>query len=87
MMFLSHPSFLQTDGFSDNVFPSEMATICRLVARSGGTEDEIAQAMADRMVEYSQQCMRSKTRVSPFESTSTWLFLASHSPSDTYESD
>ncbi|KXN89267.1 hypothetical protein AN958_06021 [Leucoagaricus sp. SymC.cos] len=56
-----------TDGFSDNVFPSEMATICRLVARSGGSEDEIAQATADRMVEYSQQCMRSKTRVSPFE--------------------
>ncbi|KAF5357913.1 hypothetical protein D9756_001579 [Leucocoprinus leucothites] len=56
-----------TDGFSDNVFPSEMATICRLVARSGGSDHEIAQAMADRMVEYSQQCMRSKTRVSPFE--------------------
>ncbi|KAJ3571893.1 hypothetical protein NP233_g3464 [Leucocoprinus birnbaumii] len=56
-----------TDGFSDNVFPSEMATICRLVARSGGSEDQIAQSMADRMVEYSQQCMRSKTRVSPFE--------------------
>lgn len=59
---------IQTDGFSDNVFPNEMTTICRLVARSGGTEDEIAQAMADRMVEYSLQCMRSKTRVSPFES-------------------
>ncbi|XP_006458135.1 hypothetical protein AGABI2DRAFT_115147 [Agaricus bisporus var. bisporus H97] len=56
-----------TDGFSDNVFSNEMTTICRLVARSGGTEDEIAQAMADRMVEYSLQCMRSKTRVSPFE--------------------
>jgi hypothetical protein len=60
---------VQTDGFSDNVFPNEMTTICRLAARSGGTEDEIAQAMADRMVEYSLQCMRSKTRVSPFEST------------------
>jgi len=56
-----------TDGFSDNVFPSEMATICSLVARSGKTEDEQVQAMADRMVEYSRLCMKSKTRVSPFE--------------------
>lgn len=66
---LSHLIFFQTDGFSDNVFPSEMVTICRLTARAGGTEDQIAQTMADRMVEYAQQCMRSKTRVSPFEST------------------
>jgi len=56
-----------TDGFSDNVFPSEMATICSLVARGGMTEDEQVQAMADRMVEYSRLCMKSKTRVSPFE--------------------
>ena len=66
----------QTDGFSDNVFPSEMATICRLVARSGGSEDTIAQAMADRMVDYSQLCMRSRTRVSPFESALTSLTFA-----------
>jgi protein phosphatase PTC7 len=45
-----------------------MATICRLVSRIGGTEDEIAQVIADRLVEYSLQCMNSKTRVSPFES-------------------
>ncbi|CAA7271708.1 unnamed protein product [Cyclocybe aegerita] len=56
-----------TDGFSDNVFPSEMVTICSLVARTGGTEDEQVQNMADRMVEYARQCMKSKTRVSPFE--------------------
>ena len=53
-----------------------MATICRLVARSGGPEDTIAQAMADRMVDYSQLCMRSRTRVSPFESAPTSLTFA-----------
>jgi len=63
-------SLLQTDGFSDNVFPSEMVTICSLVARGGRTEDEQVQDMADRMVEYSRLCMKSKTRVSPFESMS-----------------
>ncbi|KAF8910938.1 phosphatase 2C-like domain-containing protein [Gymnopilus junonius] len=56
-----------TDGFSDNVFPSEMVTICSLVARAGGTEDEQVQAMADRLVDYARQCMKSKLRVSPFE--------------------
>ncbi|KAF8636634.1 hypothetical protein AX17_003443 [Amanita inopinata Kibby_2008] len=55
-----------TDGFSDNVFPSEMVAICSLVARAGGTEGEQVQAMADRMVGFARQCMRSK-RVSPFE--------------------
>ncbi|KAF9532973.1 phosphatase 2C-like domain-containing protein [Crepidotus variabilis] len=56
-----------TDGFSDNVFPSEMVTICSLVARAGGTEAEQVQNMADRMVDYARQCMKTKTRVSPFE--------------------
>ncbi|KAM6500529.1 Protein phosphatase 2C (PP2C)-like domain containing protein [Amanita muscaria] len=55
-----------TDGFSDNVFPSEMVSICALVARAGGPEDARAQAMADRMVDFARQCMHSK-RVSPFE--------------------
>ncbi|KAK2466924.1 hypothetical protein APHAL10511_001182 [Amanita phalloides] len=55
-----------TDGFSDNVFPSEMVSICSLVSRAGGTEDDQVQAMADRMVDFAQECMRSK-RVSPFE--------------------
>jgi len=56
-----------TDGFSDNVFPSEMVTICSLVARAGGTEGEQVQNMADRMVQYAQQCMNNRMRVSPFE--------------------
>jgi len=58
---------VQTDGFSDNVFPSEMVTICSLVARAGGPEGEQVQSMANRMVEYARQCMKSGTRVSPFE--------------------
>lgn len=65
---------VQTDGFSDNVFPSEMVTICSLVARAGGPEGEQVQNMADRMVEYSRQCMKSRTRVSPFERGSLVLF-------------
>ncbi|KAJ8463392.1 hypothetical protein ONZ45_g17599 [Pleurotus djamor] len=56
-----------TDGLADNVFPSEMATICSLVARAGGSEDTLVQAMADRIVDYSRQCMKNKTRISPFE--------------------
>ncbi|KZP11994.1 hypothetical protein FIBSPDRAFT_898576 [Athelia psychrophila] len=56
-----------TDGLSDNVFPSEMISICSLVARSGGSEDEQVQTMADRMVDYAQKCMSNRRRVSPFE--------------------
>jgi len=56
-----------TDGFSDNVFQSEMLNICSLVARAGGSEDQQVQAMADRMVEYARQCMKNRNRVSPFE--------------------
>ncbi|RDB21375.1 Protein phosphatase PTC7 fig [Hypsizygus marmoreus] len=56
-----------TDGLSDNVFSSEIVTICSLVSRHGGTEDQIVQAIADRLVDYARQCMKSKTRVSPFE--------------------
>ncbi|KAG2020294.1 hypothetical protein CC2G_005652 [Coprinopsis cinerea AmutBmut pab1-1] len=56
-----------TDGFSDNVFPVEMVRICRLLARTNASEDEQAQVMADRMVEYAQKCMHNKNRVSPFE--------------------
>lgn len=69
----------QTDGFSDNVFPSEMATIASLVARAGGTEDEQVQHMADRMVDYARQCMKKKNRFSPFESMFVYMtFLLAH---------
>ncbi|TFL07583.1 phosphatase 2C-like domain-containing protein [Pterulicium gracile] len=56
-----------TDGFSDNVFPSEMVSISSLVARAGGTEDEQVRAMADRMVVYALQCMHNTKRPSPFQ--------------------
>ncbi|EPQ58128.1 hypothetical protein GLOTRDRAFT_72211 [Gloeophyllum trabeum ATCC 11539] len=59
-----------TDGLSDNVFPSELVSICSLVARQMGgrkTEDEQAQTMANRIVEYARLCMHNKQRVSPFE--------------------
>ncbi|TFK76454.1 protein serine/threonine phosphatase 2C [Pluteus cervinus] len=56
-----------TDGFSDNVFSTEMVTICKLIARAGGSEELQVQTMADRLVDYARQCMMSKSRVSPFE--------------------
>jgi protein phosphatase PTC7 len=62
------PSSSQTDGLSDNVFPSEIIATCNLVARAGGPEDQQVQTMADRIVEYARQCMVNKRRVSPFES-------------------
>jgi protein phosphatase PTC7 len=62
----------QTDGLSDNVFPAEMITICSFAARSGGSEDEQVQTMADHIVDYARQCMVNHRRVSPFESTSTY---------------
>jgi len=66
---------LQTDGLSDNVFPSEMISICGLVARTAGSEEEHVQTMANRIVDYARQCMAKKRRVSPFESMSmTYLW-------------
>ncbi|KAG5642190.1 hypothetical protein DXG03_003428 [Asterophora parasitica] len=62
-----HLTPLATDGLSDNVFASEIVTICSLVSRRGGTEDQQVQAIADRLVEYARQCMTKKARVSPFE--------------------
>ncbi|KAF8077955.1 phosphatase 2C-like domain-containing protein [Lyophyllum atratum] len=56
-----------TDGLSDNVFASEIVTLCSLVARHGGTEEQQVQTIADRLVDFSRQCMRKKSRVSPFE--------------------
>lgn len=44
-----------------------MVTICSLVARHGGTEDQQVQDISDRLVDYARRCMKSKTRVSPFE--------------------
>ncbi|KAI0320103.1 phosphatase 2C-like domain-containing protein [Amylostereum chailletii] len=56
-----------TDGLSDNVFNSEITSICSLVARGGGSEDVQVQAMANRIVDYARSCMNNMSRVSPFE--------------------
>ncbi|KAF9069631.1 phosphatase 2C-like domain-containing protein [Rhodocollybia butyracea] len=56
-----------TDGFSDNVFPTEMLSICSLAGRKDATEDEQVQTMADNMVTYARQCMMNRRRASPFE--------------------
>ncbi|KAJ3936848.1 MAG: phosphatase 2C-like domain-containing protein [Lentinula lateritia] len=56
-----------TDGFSDNVFPSEMLSICSLAGRKDATEDEQVQSMADNLILYARQCMMDRRRISPFE--------------------
>ncbi|KAG7092450.1 hypothetical protein E1B28_008804 [Marasmius oreades] len=56
-----------TDGLADNVFDSEIVTICSLVARQGGTEEVKVQMMADRMVEYARKSMMSRDKYTPFE--------------------
>ncbi|KAI0082669.1 protein serine/threonine phosphatase 2C [Panus rudis PR-1116 ss-1] len=73
---------LYTDGLSDNVFHSEMVSVCSLVSRQFATvprlldpsqvvssfqEDALVQAIADRMVDYAQMCMINKRRISPFQ--------------------
>lgn len=71
---------LFTDGLSDNVFMTEISTICSLVSRQFAVkprqlddreeearEDVLAQALADRLVDYGLMCMMNKQRASPFE--------------------
>jgi protein phosphatase PTC7 len=58
---------LFTDGLADNVFPEELAQLCALVSRTGVSEAEQVQAIADRAVEYAQLCMWKENRPSPFE--------------------
>jgi hypothetical protein len=64
---VTDPSF-QTDGLSDNVFNSEISSICSLVFRSGGSEDAQVQLISDRIIEYARACMYNEKRTSPFES-------------------
>ncbi|KIO34274.1 hypothetical protein M407DRAFT_240612 [Tulasnella calospora MUT 4182] len=56
-----------TDGVSDNVWPQELIAISAVITRQGGSEQEIAQNMADAVVEYAMKAMHRKDRVSPFE--------------------
>jgi hypothetical protein len=67
---LSHACF-KTDGLADNVYPAEISSIVSLVMRPTSTEEQQAQDIADRLVEYARSCMFKKNRVSPFESLCT----------------
>lgn len=58
---------LQTDGVSDNVWPQELIAISSVITRQGGSEQELAQNMADAVVEYAMNAMNRNDRVSPFE--------------------
>jgi len=73
-----------TDGLSDNVFPSEVLTICSLISRGGESEAQQAQSMADRIVHYAQQCMNNKSRISPFEKAASreGLYYTGGKPDD-----
>lgn len=56
-----------TDGLTDNVFNYEITSICSLIFRSGGSEDEQVQLISDRIIEYARACMNNARRISPFE--------------------
>ncbi|KAI0818611.1 protein serine/threonine phosphatase 2C [Irpex lacteus] len=59
---------LFTDGLSDNVFPTELVSICSLAHKFIQTEEDAqVQTIAERIVNYAQLCMKNKKRVSPFE--------------------
>lgn len=71
---LNDPEFtnpFQTDGFSDNVFPADMLSICSWTLshgqRTNASEDEQVQTMADNMVLFARDCMGDTAKVSPFE--------------------
>ncbi|KAF8514031.1 phosphatase 2C-like domain-containing protein [Gautieria morchelliformis] len=57
----------KTDGLADNVYPAEISSVVSLVMRQTSTEEQQAQDLADRLVEYARSCMFKKNKVSPFE--------------------
>ncbi|KAH9997285.1 protein serine/threonine phosphatase 2C [Russula vinacea] len=72
-----------TDGLSDNVFNSEITSICSLVFRSGGSEDAQVELISDRIIEYARACMYNERRTSPFEKAASMhgkLFTGGVSP-------
>lgn len=60
---------MKTDGLADNVYPAEISSTVSLVMRQTSTEEQQAQDLADRLIEYAQSCMFKKDKVSPFESS------------------
>ncbi|KAF8605232.1 hypothetical protein BDV93DRAFT_490502 [Ceratobasidium sp. AG-I] len=60
---------LSTDGLGDNVHPGEIIGISSLVGRRAASQPDqnLAQNLADSLVEYAVACMHSYDKVSPFE--------------------
>ena len=60
----------KTDGLGDNVHPGEIIGISSLVGRRAASQPDqnLAQNLADSLVEYAVACMHSYDKVSPFES-------------------
>ena len=69
-MLTNHPP--QTDGFGDNIFLREMASILSLSQKHDLPDELMPQFMADRLVDRAHQTMYSG-RVTPFQSE--WGFL------------
>ncbi|QRV72829.1 protein phosphatase [Ceratobasidium sp. AG-Ba] len=60
---------LSTDGLGDNVHPVEMIGLAALMGRQAASKPDqnLAQMLADGLVEYAIACMHSQEKVSPFE--------------------
>ncbi|KAG9105041.1 hypothetical protein FRC06_000014 [Ceratobasidium sp. 370] len=60
---------LSTDGLGDNVHPGEMIGLAALMGRRAASKPDqnLAQILADGLVEYAIACMHSQEKVSPFE--------------------
>ncbi|KAG8719484.1 hypothetical protein FRC08_002731 [Ceratobasidium sp. 394] len=60
---------LSTDGLGDNVHPGEMIGLAALMGRRAASKpnQNLAQILADGLVEYAIACMHSQEKVSPFE--------------------
>ncbi|KAF8275027.1 phosphatase 2C-like domain-containing protein [Lactarius quietus] len=65
-----------TDGLSDNLFNHEITSICSLVFRSGGSEEEQVKLISDRIIEYARICMFDGRRISPFQKTAAMNGIA-----------
>jgi protein phosphatase PTC7 len=59
----------KTDGLGDNVHPGEMIGLAALMGRQTASkrDQNLAQILADGLVEYAIVCMHSQEKVSPFE--------------------
>ena len=58
---------LYTDGFSDNVFPSELLEIIKRVEKEEPTPEKQMVRLADTIVSYARLCGEKHDKQSPFE--------------------